>query len=230
MLRRSATGSARAGSHRRRKVLITGVRIQGLEVWWADRDNVFIYIAHRRWSMRDLAVFFTVAVLVGGCAGGSSEQPVHTATETTVEVGMKLSSPAFEPGENIPVRFTCDGSDVSPPLQISDIPEGAVSLVLVMDDPDAPAGVWDHWIAYDVEPQEMIDESVEGLGTPGTNSWGRTGYGGPCPPSGTHRYFFTAYSLDTSLGLSPGADKAAVLEALSGHVLAEATLMGRYSR
>ena len=180
--------------------------------------------------MRGIAVFFTVAVLVGGCAGGSSERPVHTATEPAVEVGMKLSSPAFEPGEPIPVRFTCDGSDVSPPLQLSDIPEGAVSLVLVMDDPDAPVGVWDHWVAYDVEPQERIDEAVEALGTPGTNSWGRTGYGGPCPPSGTHRYYFTAYSLDTSLGLSPGADKAEVLEALSGHVLAEATLMGRYSR
>jgi hypothetical protein len=81
-----------------------------------------------------------------------------------------------------------------------------------------------------VVPEEMIDEAVETLGTPGTNSWGRTGYGGPCPPSGTHRYYFTVYSLDTSLGLSPGADKAEVLEALAGHILAEATLMGRYGR
>jgi hypothetical protein len=143
---------------------------------------------------------------------------------------MKLNSPAFEHGETIPVRFTCDGSDASPPLQLNDIPEGAASLVLVMDDPDAPGGVWDHWVAYDVVPQEMIDEAVETLGTPGTNSWGRTGYGGPCPPSGTHRYYFTVYSLDTSLGLLPGADKAEVLEALAGHILAEATLMGRYGR
>lgn len=143
---------------------------------------------------------------------------------------MKLSSLAFEHENTIPERYTCAGSDISPPLQISDIPEGTVSLVLVMDDPDAPGGVWDHWVAFDVAPLDAIDEAVGTLGTPGTNSWGRTGYGGPCPPSGTHRYYFTVYSLDTSLGLPMGADKAEVLEALAGHVLAEATLMGRYSR
>ena len=143
---------------------------------------------------------------------------------------MKLSSPAFANGDTIPVQFTCDGSDVSPPLQLSDIPEQAVSLVLVVDDPDAPNGVWDHWIAYDVVPLEMIDEAVVALGTPGTNSWGRTGYGGPCPPSGTHRYYFTVYALDTGLGLPSRADKTEVLQSLAGHVLAEAILMGRYSR
>jgi Raf kinase inhibitor-like YbhB/YbcL family protein len=195
-----------------------------------DRDNVFVDTARRGWSVRGIAVVLAMAALVGGCAEGSSERPVHTAIEPTMEVGMKLSSPAFEPGEPIPVRFTCDGSDVSPPLQLSDIPEQAVSLILVMDDPDAPNGVWDHWIVYDVVPQEIIDEAVATLGTPGTNSWRRTGYGGPCPPSGAHRYYFTVYALDTGLGLPSGADKAEVLEAVSGHVLAEAVLMGRYSR
>ena len=99
-----------------------------------------------------------------------------------------------------------------------------------MDDPDAPGGVWDHWIAYDIPTGTEIPEAVASLGTAGTNSWGRTGYSGPCPPSGTHRYFFAVYALDTNLGLGSGADKAQVLDALSGHVLAEATLMGRYSR
>lgn len=99
-----------------------------------------------------------------------------------------------------------------------------------MDDPDAPAGVWDHWIVYDIPPGTPIPEAVESLGTPGRNSWGRTDYGGPCPPSGTHRYFFSVFALETSLGLAAGADKSEVLDAISGHVLAKATLMGHYSR
>ena len=103
---------------------------------------------------------------------------------------MRITSTAFEPEGDIPSRYTCDGEDISPPLAIEDLPPETVSLVLVMDDPDAPMGTWDHWLAYDIEPRTQIPEAVEGLGTPGTNSWERTGYGGPCPPGGTHRYFF----------------------------------------
>ena len=143
---------------------------------------------------------------------------------------MRITSTAFEHEGDIPAQFTCDGLDVSPELTIQDVPAETVSLVMVMDDPDAPRGTWDHWIAYDIPPLEMIPEGVDGLGVSGKNSWGRAGYGGPCPPSGTHRYFFVVYALDTELGLEPGADKATVLEALEGHVIAEATLMGRYSR
>jgi hypothetical protein len=143
---------------------------------------------------------------------------------------MHLISSAFEPGGAIPRRFTCDGEDISPPLALQDIPAGAVSLLLVMDDPDAPRGSWDHWIAYDVPVSPEIPEAAASLGTPGRNSWGRNAYGGPCPPGGTHRYVFTVYALDTRLGLAPGADKSTVLAALEGHVLAKATLMGRYSR
>jgi Raf kinase inhibitor-like YbhB/YbcL family protein len=143
---------------------------------------------------------------------------------------MKLTSEAFQHQAPIPGRFTCDGDDVSPPLVISGIPDDVETLALVMDDPDAPSGTWDHWVAYDIAVVEEIPEGVAGLGTPGRNSWGRSGYGGPCPPSGTHRYYFTVYALDTRLGLEPGADKAALLESIEGHVLAEATLMGRYSR
>jgi len=144
---------------------------------------------------------------------------------------MRLTSSAFAHEGLIPRRYTCDGADVSPPLELEEIPAAAVSLVLIMDDPDAPAGTWDHWIAYDIPATTtVIPEGVGSLGTPGRNSWGRTGYGGPCPPSGTHRYFFTVYAPDTDLGLGPGAGKSQLLDALSGHVLAEATLMGRYGR
>jgi Raf kinase inhibitor-like YbhB/YbcL family protein len=143
---------------------------------------------------------------------------------------MRLTSSAFEHDGFIPRRYTCAGEDVSPPLSIHDIPAQAVSLVLLVDDPDAPAGTWDHWIAYDIPPIAEIAAAVTSLGTPGTNSWGRRGYDGPCPPSGTHRYFFKAYALDVVLGLGAGEDKASVGAAMSGHVVAEASLVGRFSR
>lgn len=143
---------------------------------------------------------------------------------------MQLSSPAFGEGEAIPARHSCDGRDFSPPLNIEDIPEGTAALALIMDDPDA-AGTWDHWVAYDIPVTATVPEGAASLGTPGRNSWRRTRYGGPCPPSGrTHRYFFRVYALDAPLGLGEGAAKGEVLQAMEGHVLAEATLMGRYSR
>jgi len=144
--------------------------------------------------------------------------------------GMRLSSPAFAPGETVPARHTCDGADVSPPLVIEDIPEGTAALALIMQDPDAPVGTWDHWVAYDIPVASTVPEGVRSLGTPGRNSWGRTGYGGPCPPSGVHRYFLRIYALDARLGLPERAGKQQVLEAMRGHVLAEAALLGHYSR
>ncbi len=170
-----------------------------------------------------------VLFVLGACSGGDAES-TQQASASDKEVIMRLTSTAFEHEGEIPQRYTCDGLDVSPALIIHELSPGAVSLVLVMDDPDAPGGTWDHWIAYDVAPAHEVPEDVDSLGTPGTNSWGRTGYGGPCPPNGTHRYFFTVYALDTELGLEPGADKATVLAALADHVLAEAELMGTYSR
>ncbi len=143
---------------------------------------------------------------------------------------MRLSSPAFSHHAWIPTRYTCDGENVSPPLRIEELPPGTASLVLVVEDPDAPGGTWDHWTVYDITPTSALPEGAEPDGTPGTNSWGRTGYGGPCPPHGTHRYVFRLLALDTRLGLAPGATKAAVLDAAAGHVLAEATLVGHYSR
>lgn len=143
---------------------------------------------------------------------------------------MEITADAFRHEMRIPTRHTCDGEEVSPALHVSGVPEGTAALALIVDDPDAPRGTWDHWVAYDIPVTESIPEGVAELGTAGRNSWGRPGYGGPCPPSGSHRYFFTVYALDTLLGLDPGADKAAVLNAMAGHIVGKATLMGRYSR
>jgi hypothetical protein len=142
----------------------------GVELPPTDRDNVLVSLLSGDWTMRGVAVVFILAVLVGGCSAGSSERPVPTATQRDVEAVMKLSPPAFQHEDTIPERYTCDGSDISPPLKLRDIPEAAVSLVLVMDDPDAPRGVWDHWVAFDVAPVGAIDEAIGTLGTPGTNS------------------------------------------------------------
>ena len=147
-----------------------------------------------------------------------------------MDAELVVTTTAYDEGAPIPVRYTCDGDDVSPPFDIASIPAGAQSLVLVMDDPDAPGGVWDHWVAFNIEPTAVVPEDVGAIGTSGSNSWGRLGYGGPCPPSGTHRYITTVYALDRQLGLDEGATKDDVLAAMSGHVLAEGAVMGTYSR
>lgn len=155
---------------------------------------------------------------------------VVTETTTTMELlDMELASPAFESGKPIPPRYSCDGENISPHLDISSLPDGTAALALILDDPDAPGGTWDHWIAYDIGPVTTIDEGDHAIGTGGLNSWRETGYGGPCPPSGVHRYFFKLFALDTELGLGEGAAKAEVLNAMEGHVLADATLMGTFT-
>lgn len=150
-----------------------------------------------------------------------------------------LTSSAFAPGARIPTRHTCDADDLSPPLAWSDPPEGTESLALISDDPDAPVGTWVHWVIFDIPATvRSLPEGLSTAGDPdslagarqGTNDFRRLGYGGPCPPSGTHRYFFRLYALDTALGLKPGASRADVDRAMSGHILAEAELMGKYSR
>lgn len=150
---------------------------------------------------------------------------------------MKLSSPAFADGAVIPMRYTCTGDDVSPPLAWSDTPAGAKSLALIVDDPDAPAGTWVHWVAFNLPvtagglPEGIKDaKQLPSGGTQGTNSWRRIGYGGPCPPSGTHRYFFKLYALDTTLSLGNNATAKDLQAAMKGHILAESQLMGRFKR
>ena len=143
-------------------------------------------------------------------------------------VPMELTSAAFGPNETIPSQYTCDGADLSPPLTLSGIPADAVSLALIMDDPDAPGGTWVHWVEFNIAPRTQIPTGAGVLGTQGRNSFGTTGYGGPCPPSGTHRYFFTVYALSAELELAGGATKAQVLAAMEGLVLAQAELIGLF--
>lgn len=148
---------------------------------------------------------------------------------------LQVHSAAFREGELIPARHSCAGGDVSPPLEWSAGPPGTVAYALLCEDPDAPAGLWVHWVAWNL-PATRLPEGVpatpEGPGgaVQGRNSWGRPGYGGPCPPAGTHRYFFRVYALDRWLDLPPGAGRGELLDAMEGHVLASGSLMGRYRR
>lgn len=150
---------------------------------------------------------------------------------------LDIRSTAFGEGESIPKKYTCDGADVSPPLSWSQPPEGTKSMALICDDPDAPVGTWVHWVLYGLLPNmlklpENIPDDKEVLdgAKHGINDFRKYGYGGPCPPGGTHRYFFKLYAVDTEVALKPGATKSEVLDAIKGHVLAEGQLMGRYSR
>jgi Raf kinase inhibitor-like YbhB/YbcL family protein len=139
---------------------------------------------------------------------------------------MRLSSPAFADGAMIPSEYTCDGQDLVPPFVIEDVPVGTASFAIVCHDPDSPSGNWDHWVAYDIPADtRSIDSQV---GTQGMNSWPRSGYGGPCPSSGTHRYIFTLYALDTLMNLAPDATRSQVEQKMSGHILAQAELTGKY--
>jgi Raf kinase inhibitor-like YbhB/YbcL family protein len=144
---------------------------------------------------------------------------------------MKITSSAFQEGATIPSKFTCDGADASPPLQIADIPSGAKSLALIVDDPDAPSGLFTHWMVWNLSPQtSTVAEGSAPKGVQGTNDFGKSGYGGPRPPSGTHRYYFKIFALDRELDLSSGAKRTQLDAAMKGHVVAQGELMGRYSR
>lgn len=142
---------------------------------------------------------------------------------------LKITSPAFEHNGNIPAKYTADGEDVNPPLHIEGIPEGTQSIVLIVDDPDAPMGTWDHWIVWNINPTENIEENSV-PGTEGMNDFKKQSYGGPSPPSGTHRYFFKMHALDTKLDLDPNSKKEDVEKAMEGHILAKGELIGLYSR
>ncbi len=148
-------------------------------------------------------------------------------------MSFALTSPAFTQGQPIPAKFSCKGADVSPALNWGEPPAGTQSFALIMDDPDAPMGTWDHWVLFNIPPETRSlpeDFQPQAPIAVGRNSWGRSDYGGPCPPSGTHRYFFKLYALDTTLSLSSNADKQAVLAAMQGHILAQAELMGTFSK
>jgi len=169
------------------------------------------------------------------CSCENGEQADITTGGKKMEI--KISSDAFEDGGMIPAKYTCDGADVSPPLKWEAVPEGTQSIAVICDDPDAPMGTFVHWVLFNLpgatrELAENIpsDETLPNGAKQGKSDFGRIGYGGPCPPSGTHRYFFKIYALDTKIELVSIADKADLLEAMEGHILGEGQLVGKYKR
>jgi Raf kinase inhibitor-like YbhB/YbcL family protein len=168
--------------------------------------------------------------------------PAEARSQAVGKTTIRLESPSFPEGGTIPRVHTCDGKDTSPPLAWSGVPEGTRSLALIVDDPDAPGGTFNHWVLFDLprvtrELKEGIPPRGEvpltpggGTARQGTNDFERFGYGGPCPPRGSHRYIFVLYALDVRPNLKPGASRNDLLRAMTGHILEEGRLMGRYSR
>jgi Raf kinase inhibitor-like YbhB/YbcL family protein len=179
-------------------------------------------------GLKLILLLFSLAV-VSGCIAGEKE--VKTMEKITV------STEAFKEGGDIPAEYTCDGRDVSPSLSWKGIPENVKSIALIMDDPDAPVGTFVHWVLFNIPagtpklPKGIPRNQTLGDGSSqGMTDFGRVGYGGPCPPRGTHRYYFKVYALDTMLDLPPGATKKQLENAMKGHILATGELMGKYER
>ncbi len=196
-------------------------------------------------SWIELASVFLVFGLSSGCGDRGAALP---AVNPAVAQTIRLTSTAFTEGGTIPREFTCDGADKSPPLQWSGVPQTARSLVLIVDDPDAPMGTWSHWVVYDLDPgvttldvavaaepvvtieSKTADQQPKPTLSQGKNDFGKIGYGGPCPPGGAHRYVFRLFALDQRTTLAPGANRSAVFKAIEGHIVAACELMGKYSR
>ena len=176
------------------------------------------------------------ALLLAGCSAAAAQTPTPGARQT----GLTLTAPAFSQGAPIPKKYSCQGEDTSPALDWSGAPQGTKTFALILDDPDAPSGTFVHWVIYNLPaslsglPEGASTAKVPAANLPqgaaqGKSGFGRAGYGGPCPPSGTHRYFFHLYALDTTL-TGTGMDKSALLKAMTGHILAQTELMGTYKK
>jgi Raf kinase inhibitor-like YbhB/YbcL family protein len=170
----------------------------------------------------DLIAVFNLFFIVSSISG----------KEGMVMAKLSINSPAFQHNGDIPVRYTCDGDDINPPLAFENVPQGTQSLVLIIDDPDAPMGTWVHWVVWNIDPGigEIKEDSVPAGASQGMNDFRKLEYGGPCPPSGTHRYFFKLYALDSTLDLASKAKKADVEKAMKGHVIEESQIIGLYRR
>ncbi len=186
--------------------------------------------------------FFLLNIfLIANCGSAhkqnyAASKEVEGAMSATTQREFALTSTAFKEGEMIPKKYTCDGPDISPPLEWHEVPAGAKSLALIVEDPDAPMGIWVHWVIFNIPPgtsglpeHVSTDKTLADGAIQGRNDFRKIGYGGPCPPGGTHRYFFILYALDTTLRLSPGSTKAEMVRAMEGHIVGKAQLMGRYS-
>jgi len=188
--------------------------------------------------VKELIIFLLILLVVGlGISlyqRNSKLANKPQKTETKLEVkkkSMRITSSAFKNNSKIPSKYTCDGENINPPLEFSDIPKETKSLVLVADDPDAPSKTWVHWVLYSIPPSTAkIEENSAAKGIQGMTDFGKPGYGGPCPPSGTHRYFFKLYALDAILDVPSGLTKQQVLEKMRDHVIEEAELVGLYSK
>ncbi len=182
-----------------------------------------------------MKMVFTAMLLAGLVTAGCSQEP-KSATGHVVKI--QITSTAFADGQPIPVKYTADALDISPPLAWTNAPAGTKSFALIADDPDAPVGTWVHWVIYDLPPiAAALDEDqlkaaqFKNGARQGRNDFKKTGYNGPAPPPGkAHRYYFKLYALDTMTGLPPGATKADLLKAMDGHVLGEGRMMGTYQR
>ena len=181
------------------------------------------------------------SMLLSACTFSAATRTTPEIVEPTTEADMsfKLTSDAFANGQSIPAKYSCIGKNISPPLAWNDGPADTQSFALIMDDPDAPFGTWVHWVIYNIKPDmRSLQEDLPITGKNidpnaiyvGKNSSGNIGYDGPCPPSGTHRYFFKFYALDTVISLLPGATKEELLKEMDGHILAPAELMGTFSK
>lgn len=171
--------------------------------------------------------FVICIMLLAGCHSAGQNDSNKSNSENIAT--MKITSPAFNEGEMIPVMYTCQGKDINPPIQIADIPKETKSLALILEDPDAPMGTWVHWVMWNIPPttSQIVENNVPAGAVQGKNSWGKNEYGGPCPPSGVHRYFIKVYALDTPLTLSLSSGKKDLEKAMQGHVITEGQLMGR---
>jgi Raf kinase inhibitor-like YbhB/YbcL family protein len=158
--------------------------------------------------------------------------PVEKTTATIPMRQLSISSPAFGEKGKIPPKYTCDGEDISPPLTFSDIPDDTQSLALIVEDPDAPGKTWVHWVVFNISPHitEVHEDSIPLDGIETVTDFGQKGYGGPCPPTGTHRYYFKLYALDAALDITEDVTREEIEHAMEGHILEEAELIGLYSR
>jgi len=181
--------------------------------------------------------FLILLTLAGLCCGCKEKKESRLPEQGDEKMAITVSSSAFEQAGTIPSKYTCDGRDISPPLQWDSVPQGTKSIALICDDPDAPMGTWVHWVMWNIPadtrqlPENIPADKLLADGSmQGITDFQRTGYGGPCPPSGTHRYYFKIYALDTSLDLTSSSTKPDLLKAMQGHILAEGQLMGKYKR
>ncbi len=181
-----------------------------------------------------LIFFILIFSLIGGLLFFklNSQKKLEQEIKNNSQTSMELLSSAFNNNDFIPQKYTCDGEDINPPLVIKEVPEGTKSLVLIVDDPDAPMKVWVHWLVWNIPPSvkeikegEKVEGAVEGL-----NDFGRNSYGGPCPPYGTHHYHFKLYALNKTINLPSSSGKKDLEKAISGSIIAKTELIGLYQR